>query len=329
MSVHFAALGALVLVLTFSVCLQLQEVGRLGAQMGAYTCQQEHLRSQLKLLRESFEESLRQLTYVALQRVSLCASEFGSDEERLEAVRSRILQTCPENLESDSSYLRFTPLDVQLEELPGGFVLTRYRASGVLGVRSPFLTMWESLDSLEVRVPCRFFLLQRKMNEFVGSLDEIHDRWRDWQYMQALAQALTGQVVLSKRLVGELLKRAWAEGELETLGAKGGKVSPEGLRIRAELEVRRVEFKREDPLGLAGRKLATPIYLPGTTLWWGQWRVIAELRAVEEIQDWENPVIPRADGYHPLSYVWEFPSGRFETRILVILPRPFWILQAG
>jgi len=106
-----------------------------------------------------------------------------------------------------------------------------------------------------------------------------------------------------------------------------------GLSVYHELEVKSVNYRREDLAGLLGSPTATPVPLLfiGVTLWWGQWNITVELEdiPVEEIFDFDNPTLPLAHGqcyvHKPLAYRWEMPEKTFETTVVVISLQPFTI----
>lgn len=104
-----------------------------------------------------------------------------------------------------------------------------------------------------------------------------------------------------------------------------------GLSVLRELKVREVRFRREDPLGLLGSSSATPLFLPylGVRVWWAEWKteVVLEREPVEQVSDFNYPtlLLPGQPSRLPLSYRFTLPRLRFETRVVVFSPWPFYV----
>lgn len=106
-------------------------------------------------------------------------------------------------------------------------------------------------------------------------------------------------------------------------------LSSQGLAVLHSLDVE-VEYRREDPAGLAGSPLATPVPLPflDLTVWWGQVRVVAELKGgFERVIDHSNPVLlshGQSGFLHlPYSLTHELEDRNFEVRIVLLSLRSF------
>ena len=96
------------------------------------------------------------------------------------------------------------------------------------------------------------------------------------------------------------------------------------------LEIEDISYSREDPAGLLGNSLATPVYLPfiETVIWWGMWSVRVELnRAVEEIFDYPNQILlqetPFGYLHSSLFYRWSLGKETFDVRVTVFSLEPF------
>ncbi len=227
------ASGLLLLLLSLTLSLQ---AARLNLVRSSFSLQEASLQ-ELLLAGVSTRNDLRDLcrhsAYQALWEVGRRASSYPTDEQRREAV---------ENLAGNlfSSLLPFLPslysaVDERLLLLPGegvefhlsavenGFCLLKVRMPGSkLSVTSLDLSSSLSLplEEMEVFVDSRFFLLQDKMNLFLGRLGEVEREWRNVQYLSAWAQALSlGKVELSPSLAEKSLLAAWSAQELRTFGS--------------------------------------------------------------------------------------------------------------
>lgn len=106
------------------------------------------------------------------------------------------------------------------------------------------------------------------------------------------------------------------------------------VSVYHNLKIKSVEYHREDLLGAAGGRTATPVYLPflDTVVWWGQWSVLIKVdEGVEEIFDYphQNLLQKTSLGYihSSLSYRWSFEEERFSVRVVVISPEPFYFSE--
>jgi hypothetical protein len=102
------------------------------------------------------------------------------------------------------------------------------------------------------------------------------------------------------------------------------------ISVYHALEIGDIRYSREDPAGLLGGNLATPVYLPfiDTVVWWGMWSVKVELDwAVEEAFDYPNQVLlqetPFGHLHSSLSYRWFFGRETFDVRVTVFSLEPF------
>ncbi|MEM2875017.1 MAG: hypothetical protein QW567_03245 [Candidatus Hadarchaeales archaeon] len=105
-----------------------------------------------------------------------------------------------------------------------------------------------------------------------------------------------------------------------------------GVSVFHNMRIKEVGYRREDPAGLIGAEMATPVplWFIGVTVWWGQWEVVLKLDCCEEsICDFRNKVIPALTGlggaHVPLRYGWRFGENEFRIRVIVASLRPFLI----
>ena len=110
---------------------------------------------------------------------------------------------------------------------------------------------------------------------------------------------------------------------------------PPFVSVYHALEIGSIRYSREDPAGLLGGSLATPVYLPfiDTIVWWGMWSVRVELDwAVEEAFDYPNQVLLQETSFghlhSSLSYRWSFGRETFDVRVTVFYLEPFWFSTA-
>jgi hypothetical protein len=227
------ASGLLLLLLSLSLSLQAARMHHLRSSLYL----QETALQELVLAGVNAKNDLRDLcryaTYRALREVGLHASSYRNDGERVEAV---------ENLARDlfSSQLPLLPAlyseaDPRLLLLPGegvrfhlspaenGFCLLRVKMPGaelLVSSHDGSTRLRFPLEELEAFIDSRFFLLQERMNLFLGRLGKIEEEWRNAQYLSAWAQALSlRRVELSPSFAEGSLLTAWASEELRTFGS--------------------------------------------------------------------------------------------------------------
>ncbi|MEM2281934.1 MAG: hypothetical protein QXH26_00075 [Candidatus Hadarchaeales archaeon] len=507
----YTAVGVVLLLLVASAAPALRETQHLAVEMGMQQEELLRLSARARAAEEGLSNLLRQAVYLALREVCGRADAYSSDWRRERAVESlaceHLRETCRWLPLVTGGELLAEPKVVRISPADNGFVWATCELEGLILEEGPTARLRRSLERVETLVDCRFFLLQERMNEFLRRLDDLHDRWRNWEYLQAWGEAVLGRVWLSKGRTETLLKAAWAQQEIEVFGScspllppvlpslqlpsvqpaeealgrlierlgsplplpekieeaeqgleevkrlfpdreemlraaasrlegalsrienrfrearveleagrekeaeriiarlleegeselekcwvlgKGGlerverevpklddptlpalkrflegvreelglfgcgelpslphtaewsevslpkPLGPPGLSVLRELEVAKVSFRREDPLGLCGCEDATPIYLwfIGLTVWWGQWSVTVELkeRPLEKIFDYENPTIPLQlplPAHYSLQYLYRVPKESFSTRVVVLFPRPFKVTISG
>ena len=104
-----------------------------------------------------------------------------------------------------------------------------------------------------------------------------------------------------------------------------------GVSVFHDLKVKEVRYRREDPAGLAGLQVATPIplWFIGVTVWWGQWEIVLRLDnwSRETIFDYGNRTVPSLTELGaadlPLRYAWRFDGKEFRVRVVVACLKPF------
>ncbi|KUO42660.1 MAG: hypothetical protein APZ16_04845 [Candidatus Hadarchaeum yellowstonense] len=246
--------------------------------------------------------------------------------------------------------------------LPEGSRIKLSSWDGSVSLAIPF-------ENVKVLVNSRYFLLSRKMDEFIEKRGNIVLTWTTLEYSRALSSLiLTGRVELNRARTRATFEAAWALHELSVFGSSdylavgGDKIGSNwwekarvisensinrekiyellpppplknfpGISVYHEFKVKDVIYRRQDPAGLLGLPMATPIPIgsSGATIWWGQWEIIIETEEnpIEEIFDFDNPTIPRLhDGFFvhlPLAYRWELSEKRYSTIISLVSPKPF------
>ena len=113
--------------------------------------------------------------------------------------------------------------------------------------------------------------------------------------------------------------------------------SQPGLSVFHDFNIKKVQYKREDPAGWFSSPTPTPIplWFIGVTLWWAQWNITLELEdgCIEEIFDFDNPTLPLTHeamgeefiAHKPLAYRCEVSKNTFNVRLVIISLRPFSI----
>jgi len=113
--------------------------------------------------------------------------------------------------------------------------------------------------------------------------------------------------------------------------------SQPGLTVFHDFNIKKVQYKREDPAGGFNSPTPTPIplWFIGVTLWWAQWNITLELEdgAIEEIFDFDNPTLPLTHeamgenfiAHKPLAYRYEVSRNPFNIRLIIISLKPFSI----
>lgn len=108
-----------------------------------------------------------------------------------------------------------------------------------------------------------------------------------------------------------------------------------GVSVFHRMTIGKIEHRREDPAGLIGAEMATPVplWFIGVTVWWGQWETVIRLKECREsIFDFKNKVIPaltELGGVHvPLEYGWLFTENEFRMRVVIVSLKPF-IVKSG
>lgn len=113
-------------------------------------------------------------------------------------------------------------VDIQAE---GDFVSAGVKLPGQTRIRA---RTWDNslvitlpYDNFDVFVDSRYFLLQNRMDEFIGNgLEEIRKTWRNIEYILAWAGAWSSiGVDLSDARSRAMFELAWARQELETFGS--------------------------------------------------------------------------------------------------------------
>lgn len=179
----------------------------------------------------------RYAVYDALWGVSKDADNYVGDEARKSAIESlaaryfaKQIATLPNAYAKHDARVEFElgDSDVQpvfnLREGGGGYVLVNVMPPKGTRVK---ISSWDNdlvldlpCENLEIFIDSRYFLLQRKMQEFIDGLDSVGTSWVVMEYISAWAGAwLRGKVTLSTSRSKSFFELAWAGHELGTFGS--------------------------------------------------------------------------------------------------------------
>jgi hypothetical protein len=197
---------------------ELSELGKLAAEV-----------------RGNLRTILRRATQKALVEVCKEAYRFGDEARKLEIERSAGRYFWEELKGLAEVYARHdnrTGLHlndhhrsvVEISETENGYV----RAKAVLpGGSYLALASWDNsvsvempLEEVETLIDSRYFLLERRMNDFVEGMGEINTLWGLMEYARAWGEAwLGGRVHLDESIDQALFQAAWAIHEYGSFGS--------------------------------------------------------------------------------------------------------------
>lgn len=123
---------------------------------------------------------------------------------------------------------------IELKEGDGGYTLARVRLpEGTklnLKSRDNVFSLTLALENLNVFVDSRYFLLQKRMGEFVEKRGDICTWWQIMEYLAAWGGAwLAGKVELSDSRSQAFFEAAWAIHEFNTFGSSDYWAAAQGL----------------------------------------------------------------------------------------------------
>ena len=222
MSSPVVAVGIVLLLISASIAANLRDSEHQSNIFHLQTQALLRLSAKLRACEIDLSNLLKVATYYSLYEVSAEADRYPSDAEREKAVATLILQHFKSllfRLPSREVRVLCEPTSVTIQPAENGFVRARCEINALLSAAYPHLKLTRPLKEIEVFVDCRYFLLQEKMNEFLRRIDEIHDRWRNLEYLNAWGKASTGKVELSRNETATLFEMAWCRQELEIFGS--------------------------------------------------------------------------------------------------------------
>jgi hypothetical protein len=216
--------GITLLLISAAVAVNLRETEHASDTLHLQAQGLLRLSARVKASEVDLSNLLREAVYPALREVGAEADRYPSDELRENAIDNLAL----EQFKSLTAWLPLLegevktvcePISVRIEPAENGFVRARCEVDALLLAKDTQVKIARPLEEIQAFVDCRYFLLQERMNEFLRRLDDIHDRWRNLEYLNAWGKALTGKVELSKQETVALFEMAWCRQELETFGS--------------------------------------------------------------------------------------------------------------
>ncbi len=179
----------------------------------------------------------RYAVYRALWEVSKNADDYGSDGARELAIESLAAGYFAERVDALPTVYKQHDARIELEletssgrpafdlrEGDGGYAWATARLPSRARVR---VSSWDnslvlelSCENLEVFIDSRYFLLQRRMREFIDGLGSVGTKWAVMEYTAAWAGAwLLEKVTMSASRSKAFFELAWAEHELDIFGS--------------------------------------------------------------------------------------------------------------
>lgn len=311
--VPFSAAGAIMLVLVLVMIAQIEFVQHHKSLNTISDSSLSFLFTAAAEVHSSLQLITKHAVYQALWGVGKRASDYP--ENRLQEINlraTRLLLNAISELEFSTHDPRIELIFpeeaggslVKISEGEGGFV--RATVSLPEGSRIK-ISSWDGratisipFENVDVLVDSRYFLLERKMEEFTKNKGNIIALWTALEYSWVLADLiLSDKIGLDSSKTKEAFEAAWAIQELETFGSTDywatistniqvgdGSLKIEyfdkfvtsrenlyelmppaplkkvpGISVFRNLNVKDVVYRRQDPAGLLGLPTATPIPL--------------------------------------------------------------------
>ena len=181
--------------------------------------------------------AVRYAVYRALWEVSKNADDYGSDGARELAIESLAAGYFAERMDALPIVYKQHDARIELElgtssgrpafdlrEGDGGYAWATARLPSRARVR---ISSWDNslvlelpCENLEVFIDSRYFLLQRRMGEFIDGLGSVGTKWAVMEYIAAWAGAwLRGKVTMSASRSKAFFELAWAAHELDIFGS--------------------------------------------------------------------------------------------------------------
>ncbi|MGQ9787787.1 MAG: hypothetical protein ACUVQM_00505 [Candidatus Hadarchaeaceae archaeon] len=328
--VPFSAAGAIMLVIIIAMVAQAEFVRHHESLNIVSDYSLSFLLTTAAEMHNNLKLITKNAVYHALWTVCKKASDFPENRlQEIELRATRYFLTAISEFEFSKHDARIEltvaeevedPL-IKISEGEEGFV--RAKVSLPEGSRIK-ITSWDGrarisipFENVDVLVDSRYFLLERKMEEFIKKKGKILGLWTALEYSWVLADLiLVNKVELDGIKTKKTFEAAWSIQELETFGStdylamKATNVQVDygplkkpvdkiitfrentyellppvplkklpGISVYHNLDVKKVVYQRQDPAGLLGLPSATPIPLgtSGATVWWGQWKITIEI----------------------------------------------------
>lgn len=311
--VPFSAAGAIIVVVIIAVVAQTELFQHQESLAIASDSSLSFLFTTAAEIHSDLQLIAKHAVYQALWEVGKLASDYP--ENRLQEIELR----ATEHFQTLISELEFSKHDARIElvvfeeaehplikisEAAGGFVHATVSLPEEARIK---ITAWDSsaeisipFENVDVLVDSRYFLLARKMGEFVNKKRNIIGLWTALEYSKVLTDLiLSKKVALDRSKTKTAFEAAWAIQELETFGstdywataATGIRIGVDssvgqndkfgifcreniyellppaplkevpGISVYRDLKIKDIIYQRQDPAGLLGLPTATPIPL--------------------------------------------------------------------
>ncbi|WP_342819167.1 hypothetical protein [Candidatus Hadarchaeum sp.] len=311
--VPFSAAGAIIVIVIIAVVAQ-AEFFRHQESLGiAYDSSLSFLVTTAAEIHGNLQLIAKRAVYQALWEVSKVASDYPENRlQEIEIRATKYFHTLISEIkfsEHDARIELIVPEEaerslVKISEAAGGFVHATVSLPKEARIK---ITTWDSnakisipFDNVDLLVDSRYFLLARKMDEFVKKKGNLIGLWTTLEYSKVLTDLiLSKKVVLDRSKTKTAFEAAWAIQELETFGSTDywatvfteiltgidssagrgdnfGILCREniyellppaplkeipGISVYRDLRSKDIIFQRQDPAGLMGLPTATPIPL--------------------------------------------------------------------
>ncbi|MFQ6130121.1 MAG: hypothetical protein ACE5OT_04880, partial [Candidatus Hadarchaeaceae archaeon] len=186
-------------------------------------------------VQNDLQAAVRYAVYRALWEVSKNADDYESDGARELAIESLAAKYFAERTTALPNLYKQHDARIELEipsgrpvfdlwEGNGGYAWVTARLPSQARVR---VSSWDNslvleflYENLEVFIDSRYFLLQRRMREFIDGLGSVGTKWAVMEYIAAWAGAwLQGKVTMSASRSKAFFELAWAAHELDIFGS--------------------------------------------------------------------------------------------------------------
>ncbi|MEM2890038.1 MAG: hypothetical protein QW358_01650 [Candidatus Hadarchaeum sp.] len=311
--VPFSAAGAIMVVVIIAVVAQAEFFRHQGSLGIAYDSSLSFLVTTAAEIHGNLQLIAKRAVYQALWEVSKVASDYPENRlQEIEIRATKYFHTLISELElseHDARIELIVPEEakwslIKISEAAGGFVHATVSLPNESRIK---ITTWDSsakisipFENVDLLIDSRYFLLARKMDEFVKKKGNIIGLWTALEYSKFLTDLIRSKkIVLDRSNTKKAFEAAWAIQELETFGStdywatmlteirNGIDSSAEhgddleifcreniyellppaplkevpGISVYRDLKLKDIIFQRQDPAGWMGLPTATPIPL--------------------------------------------------------------------